>query len=309
MNQSVSVIIPTYNGIKYIKQAIDSAIAQTLPALEIIVVDDGSTDGTEEIILSYGNQVKYIPQKNKRTAGAYNTGVFAAKGKYIAFLEHDDVWSPEKNSEQVKFLENNKEFGMVYSTVELLFEGTASKQADIHFQDTEGEYNFADFFTRNRVLNCSSVMLRKEVLDNIGGFREDLALAFDYDLWLRIANKYKIFCQEALYTQYRIHSNNLSKDDDELKAAEGSLATILYWKNNAVAQQRVGIKLFRDRLAKLHKRVAWDYSLIDQRDKELSHLWQAVKNQPLDLNHWKLFFWHSLNRKLRSRLTWYTRKF
>jgi len=308
MNRAVSVILPTYNGERYIAESIASALAQTLPPHEIIVVDDGSTDGTGKVVATFGDKVRYIYQNNKGASGAYNTGIEAATGDYIAFLEHDDLWASEKNASQVGFLEENESFGMVFCPVELLKEGVPSKENDIDSQQGEGEYSFADFFGRNRVLNCSSVMLRKSVFQNVSGFREELRLAFDYDLWLRIVAKYRVMCLGGASVMYRIHDNNLSKDSHELMAAEGSLKTMLFWAQDAFAREQVGTNKIKERVVALYRRVAWDYAQLGQRDQECRYLWAAVKTQPLMLDNWRVYIWRRLDPRARSRLAWYSQR-
>jgi len=307
MNRTVSVVLPTFNGEKYIRQAIDSVFTQSLPPNEIIVVDDGSTDGTEHIVRSYGSQVRYIYQKNKGVSGAYNAGIEVASGNYIAFLEHDDVWEPEKNACQVQCFEEDEQLGMVYSPALLLEEGKLSKRNVVNLDNGGGVVTFADFFTRNRVLNCSTVMLKKSVLDDVGGFLEDLPLSFDYDLWLRIAAKYKIICLSKPLATYRIHSGNLSKDANDLAASVSSLKTILSWTGDSFARAQVGKKMEKQRVAELCHQTAWYCAKLDRREEEQQYLWMAVQAQPLRFGSWREYIWRSLDQRARSKLVWYSR--
>jgi len=308
MSQSISVIIPTYNGSKYIKPTIESALSQTVPAREIIVVDDGSTDNTETIVRSFGKDITYIRQNNKGPASAYNAGIEASGGEFVALLEHDDIWMPDKNRQQLSVLQKDATIGMVYSPVELMEDDNPSKSSDIDHQAPPGEYKFMDFFIRNRVLNCSSVMIRKSLLKQTGLFRENLKLAFDYDLWLRIAMISRIICLDKPLAKYRIHDGNLSKDEHELMAAEGSLFTILFWKNKKEAIREVGKDTLNERLIRLYRRVAWDYAQMGKRDMELKHLHAAAMVDPYNLDNWSYFLWHCLDRRLRSKLSWYMQR-
>ena len=308
MRQSVSVVLPTFNGERYIAEAIQSALAQTIPPAEIVVVDDGSTDGTEAIVQSFGAEVRYIRQANKGVSGAYNTGIGAATGTHIALLEHDDMWLPEKNALQLAAFAQDEQIGMVFSPVELIENGAPSKRDHISPQYAAGVYSFADFFAQNRVLNCSSVMLKKAVIDNVGGFREDMRLAFDYDLWLRVAAKSRVVSLGTALAKYRIHDSNLSRDDNELMAAEGSLKAILYWSNSVYARNEVGSKPVKERVAALHRRVAWDYAQLGRREEELVHLRAALRLQPFGLRGWRRYLWSQLDPNTRNRLTWYGRR-
>lgn len=308
MKRSVSVILPTFNGQKYIAEAIESALTQTLAPHEIIVVNDGSTDGTEKIVQGYGSKVRYIYQENKGVAGAYNTGIAVASGNYIAFLEHDDVWAPEKNASQVQCFEDGGQPGMVFSPVLLVEEGKPSKLNVVNLNDGEGEVNFAAFFARNRVLNCSTVMMRKSVLEDVGGFLEDLPLSFDYDLWLRIAAKYRVVCLSKPLVAYRIHSNNLSRDAHDLMASVSSLKAILSWTDNPFARAQVGKNMEKQRVAELCRQTAWHCAKLERREEELRYRWMAVKAQPLQFGNWREYFWRSLDQRTRNRLAWYARK-
>src|SRR5690242_13247080 len=113
----VSVIIPTYNGTAFLRETIDSALAQTYPAVEVIVVDDGSTDDTAAVIAEYGDRIKGIAQANSGTSAARNTGIRASSGDYIAFLDHDDLWAPIKLARQMRVLRDHPELGMVYAGI------------------------------------------------------------------------------------------------------------------------------------------------------------------------------------------------
>ena len=308
MNRSVSVILPTFNGQKYIAEAIESALAQTLAPHEIIVVDDGSTDGTENIVRGYGSKVHYIYQENKGVSGAYNTGIAVASGNYIAFLEHDDVWAPEKNASQVQCFEADGQLCMVFSPVLIVEEGKPSKRNVVNLDDGGGEVTFAAFFARNRVLNCSTVMIRRSVLEDIGDFREDLPLSFDYDLWLRIAAKHRVVCHSKPLATYRIHSNNQSRDANDLMASASSLKAILSWTDDPFAREQVGRNVEKQRVVELCRQAAWYCAKFERREEELRYLWVAVKAQPLRFGNWREYLWRSLDRRTRNRLTWYARR-
>jgi len=209
----ISVIIPAYNAEKYIKEALDSVLDQTYPTHEIIVVDDGSTDSTEKIVKEYigspGHQVtrspvdiKYIYQMNKGPGAARNAGIKEAKGEYVAFLDSDDMWMPEKIEKQVKKIEEDAEYGLIHvNRMRLEPDGT---EKVIKREIPEG-FIFNELLMENFIF-CSSILVKKLCFDVIGLFEEgNNDISEDYDMWLRIAKKYKAgFVNEPLI-KYRIN--------------------------------------------------------------------------------------------------------
>jgi len=109
----VSIIIPTYNQSQYLEEAMESVLNQTYQNIEIIIVDDGSTDNTSEVVKSFDNKIIYIPQKNKGASSARNAGIKKAQGQYVAFLDSDDMWIKNKLEKQIKFIQNNPEIGLL----------------------------------------------------------------------------------------------------------------------------------------------------------------------------------------------------
>jgi glycosyltransferase involved in cell wall biosynthesis len=188
----VSVIIPTYNRANIIQSAINSAIAQTYKNTEIIIVDDGSNDATADLIAGFGNKVKFIYKENGGVSSARNLGIRKSSGELIAFLDSDDVWLPEKLEKQVSFFEQNPDFGMVLCDCFFMNESREITDRFSRRQNLPNDgYILEDVF-QNPYLVPSSVLVRKEVLDEIGSFDEQISTAEDLDLHLRIAMNYKI---------------------------------------------------------------------------------------------------------------------
>lgn len=205
----VSVIIPAYNSEKYISDAINSVLSQTYQDHEVIVVNDGSKDNTERIIKPYLKRITYLYQDNKGSAEARNTGIKASKGEYIAFLDSDDVWSPEKLSLQVKFLNDHPDFDLVYGDYGTFGEnGVIDENFPLtrKFPRPDG-YIFQDLFLRPLIFT-STVMLQKKVLEEVGLFDEQFVNGQDYDLWLRIASKHKIGYVPKVIAMYRQHQES-----------------------------------------------------------------------------------------------------
>jgi len=180
---TVSVIIPTYNRRELVREAIASVLAQSFSDFELIVVDDGSVDGTVEVVRAF-DDVQYVFQENCGVSAARNFGVAVSHGELIAFLDSDDLWQPQKIKQQVKFFLEHPE-AQIGQTEEIwLRNGVRVNPHNKHCK-TGG-----DIFTRSLELclvSPSAVMMRRELFERIGGFDEDLPACEDYDLWLRIA--------------------------------------------------------------------------------------------------------------------------
>lgn len=207
-NPLVSVIIPAYNSGKYIAQAIDSVLGQTYGPIEIIVINDGSTDDTGDIVKAYGDKVRSIHQENQGPSAARNAGITGAKGEYIAFLDADDAWLPGKIEKQVKVMEKRPELGLVCS-------GSYVVDKDDRVitewnMPESGEETFESVYDQNFIL-CLTVMVRKECLDKVGLFDGSLFLSQDYDLWLRIIKHYPFHYVNEPLARYRVHSTNITR--------------------------------------------------------------------------------------------------
>lgn len=205
MTAKVSVVIPAYNGEKYIAEAIESALTQSYPVFEIIVVDDGSADRTKEIVGQYP-QIKYFYQENKGPAAARNKGIRESSGEYIAFLDSDDAWAPKKTELQVEKMEGSPEHGLVY-TGRTRVGPHRAKDMKKRLKPPEG-YVF-ERLLKNNFICCSSVMVRRECFRKAGYFDESSAInkSEDYDMWLRIARDHSMGFIDMPLVYYRINLN------------------------------------------------------------------------------------------------------
>ncbi|MBD7936519.1 glycosyltransferase [Cytobacillus sp. Sa5YUA1] len=207
MKPLVSVVIPFYNC-QYVDQAIESVLQQTYKNIELIVVDDGSTEYVN-LVQAYKNKLTYIYQRNKGTAAALNTGIKAAKGKYIAWLSADDLFVHEKIEKQVDFMEN-RQLSMSFTNYDIINENNevVNKNLTINFLSTSHIYE--TFLYYNPVNGCT-VMIKKDVFNELGYFNARYKFTQDYDMWLRVvlAETSIAFINESL-TKYRAHSNSTS---------------------------------------------------------------------------------------------------
>jgi glycosyltransferase involved in cell wall biosynthesis len=211
----VSVIIPTYNYGKYIEKAIDSVLAQTYQDFEIIVVNDGSTDNTREIIeTKYKNKVRYFYQENKGAPAARNKGIKESKGEYLAFLDADDYFEPSSVEKKVSLLESNKDSGWVYSDWDYLdIQGNVLKFAFANAPFASKRklrgYIFKDMLC-GTLISTPAVLVCKTWVEEVGGFDERLNAFQDYDLWLRISYRYEVEYVDEVLAHMRLHDESIS---------------------------------------------------------------------------------------------------
>ncbi len=218
----VSVIIPTHNRSHLISRSIQSVLNQTYQDFEIIIVDDGSTDNTEEIIKEFQEQnkrIRYIRHKeNKGGAAARNTGIRAAQGEYVAFQDSDDEWLPEKLDKQMKLFENvSREVGVVYTGVWRI---ENNKKNYIPFSYiTKKEGNIHKELLRGNFVTTQAAIVRKECFKKEEMFDEALPRLQDWELFIRLSKSYKFKCiDEALVVSY-FTSNSISANQDALLKA------------------------------------------------------------------------------------------
>ena len=212
----ISVIIPTFNRKKTLGRAIESVRNQSLSPFEILIIDDGSNDGTKEWIKESFQDIKYIYQNNQGVSSARNKGIKYAYGDWIAFLDSDDEWLPSKLYEQVKAIGSNPEIKFFHTNEIWIRNGVRVNQMKKHKK--YGGYIFEKCLDICRV-SPSSVLIKKEIFDDIGTFDESLRVCEDYDLWLRITSKYPVvFLDIPLIYKYGGHAGQLSKVNDGIES-------------------------------------------------------------------------------------------
>ena len=212
----ISVIIPTYNRKKTLARAIQSVINQSLSPFEILIIDDGSNDGTEEWVKDNFQNIKYIYQNNHGVSSARNIGIENAYGDWVAFLDSDDEWLPNKLYEQVKAIDSNPEIKFFHTNEIWIRNGIRVNQMKKHKK--YGGYIFEKCLDICRI-SPSSALIQKKVFDNIGIFDESLRVCEDYDLWLRITSKYPVvFLDVPLIYKYGGHADQLSKVNDGIES-------------------------------------------------------------------------------------------
>lgn len=244
----VSAIIPVYNGERFIREAIDSVLGQTYPAVECLVIDDGSVDGTPEILATYGTSITVVRQPNGGVSAARNAGVAASSGELIALLDADDRWRPDKIARQVAALSHDPAIGLVYSGFDVV-------DADLRRRYTILPSRWEDRI-RGVVLHegygiglSFTGLLRRQVFDVVGPFDLGLSTSADADYAWRVSRQYRVVGVDGALAQYRQHGRSQMHDD--LAALEHDMSLMV-----SRAAPELGESLHRRGLANLHTHLA-----------------------------------------------------
>lgn len=222
MPPCVSVIIPTWNRAEFVRDAIDSVLAQDYPSLELLVIDDGSTDATPEVVRSYGDKVRYIRQANGGAASARNRGIAEATGEFVAFLDSDDLFLPGKLTEQVREFARQPEVVMVYSWFSIL-DASGRERLGRRFAATGQIARSLVAHSMQGPLATPTVMVRRAALLAAGGFDETMRLSEDTDLWCRLARLGPVGLVPRVLVQVRRHDGNLSRGPGRARFLAASL--------------------------------------------------------------------------------------
>jgi glycosyltransferase involved in cell wall biosynthesis len=207
---AVSVVIPSYNAAPYLPAALASVLTQGKEILEVLVIDDGSTDATERTMAQYGPPVRYIRQPNRGVAHARNLGIGESRGRFVAFLDADDTWLPGKVTRQLAALDEHSSCGLCYSAFLVVDRGL--NPLELRRSNRHGSA-LEDLLTKGNVVgSVCTVIVERSLLFRAGRFDPALSQCADWDLWLRLATLTDfLYLDEPLVT-YRQHESNMSRD-------------------------------------------------------------------------------------------------
>ncbi len=242
-NPIVSVVIPCYNAEKFIGETIRSVLDQSLRDLEVIVVDDGSTDNSETMIQGISDpRINYIKTSNHGVSKARNTGLAVAKGKYVSWLDADDLFETSNLQKKVHFLEDNPDLAWVHSQ-EIVFESKTGRKLSTSTGKAGKVLELLLLLEETVIHSPSSVVMRRQVAEEIGGFNEQLSICADWEYWVRISQQFELgFLQEPL-VRYRIHEHQMHMNIDAMKTemlpAVASLHKQGYYDNEALHAKSV----------------------------------------------------------------------
>jgi glycosyltransferase involved in cell wall biosynthesis len=295
MSPGTSVIIPSYNSAAYLPDAIDSALNQTIVPLEVIVVNDGSTDETPRILERYQGRIVAITQENRGLSGARNRGIAAARGELVAFLDADDVWLPEKLEKQIECLNEHPRAGLVHSAA-LLWNHETGVQG-VRFNGNPGQLAgacYEEFFTLNRV-TVSTMVVRRECLAKVGIFDEDIRrpTTQDWDLCFRIARYHELAYIDKPLILYRVHESNATKRDLDMQE------DILYvlqkaLRTDANLRRKLGRALVNNRLFELALGIAYLHHAAGRSADARRYSVQTLRHRPSCRLAWSICVRNSL---------------
>ncbi len=219
---TVSVVIPAYNAAWCVRRAIDSVLAQDFQGVETIVVNDGSTDDTRSVLASFGTRIRVVDKPNGGMSSARNAGIAASNGRYIAFLDADDRWLPNKLLRQVELLEHRPELAFCAATA--LLEDPEGRAVGIWSGSDQHSATVADIFCGHASVagGASAVVARTALVKELGGFDPALAGAEDTDMWIRLAARGGFMCLEEPLVVILKHPASVSRNRTAMR--RGALA-------------------------------------------------------------------------------------
>ena len=284
MPKSVSVVIPTYNYGRFIKEAINSVLTQTHPPSEIIVVDDGSSDETAAVVGAFGDAVKYVRQDNAGVCAARNRGVRESTSELIAFLDADDTWERLNVEKQVARFERDEEIGLVHCALRE-FDAETGETIRLHMDGCEeGVANNLLLWEAPVIVGPGAVTVSRKAFDHVGGFDTRMKVGEDWDFCYRVARLFKIgFVAEPL-VNYRSHNAAAHRNVENME--RGML--MFYEKAFATDDPEI-LKLRRRAYGNFHRVMAGSYLHSGRMGKFFSHAAKSIWMRPANLEYFLRF--------------------
>jgi glycosyltransferase involved in cell wall biosynthesis len=208
----VSVIVPAYNSADYTVETVESVLAQTYRDFELIVVDDGSTDHTREAMAAFGDRIQYVYKENGGACSARNHGIAMSRGEYIACLDCDDLWFPEKLERSVAALEDHPDWALVFTPC-LLIDAQGETVGRSNYRPNLDKAFFE--LLKGNYIVAPTVVMRRVCMEGDGPFDESLFIPADWDLWLRLTRDYPIGCVNSPLSKYRMASSYTLRHIDQ----------------------------------------------------------------------------------------------
>jgi glycosyltransferase involved in cell wall biosynthesis len=282
----VSVIIPVYNGEKFIGQALESVYSQTFRDFEVVVIDDGSTDGTLSVLDAYRDRLILLKNSHGGPASSRNRGLEIARGSFIAFLDADDIWVPSKLERQVAVALAHPEYGIITADAATFDHTGITEQSAAAHKFIPSGFVLEALLFDNWIAN-SCVLVRRECFDKVGFFDEDpFVRGEDWIMWMRIAAHYQVFFQNEVLLHYRRHGQNYSHTNLEKQFDD------LFINFDKVERQISKLAARPDLMREAKFRVCFRRGKDDLRilalDRARAKLRRAVGYKPLSAKAWLL---------------------
>jgi glycosyltransferase involved in cell wall biosynthesis len=280
---TVDVIIPAYNGAKYLPAALESVISQTFDDWQILLVDDGSTDNTAEVVAPYleriGPKIRYIKQENRGLPAARNTAIRNSTSELLALLDADDVWLPCRLSESVKVMKNRPDAGLAYGLITGIDPDDRIGSTWVgNLQVVEGR--IAPYIYMRKVeLPCPTITFRRKCVEEVGLFDETMRATEDRDLWLRIALRYEVAFVPEVLAYYRVSPNSMSTDPERMLKAQ------LHFIRKHYGSKGLGLRPRQIALARAYKQRAEALKRQNRPWAALLSSLKAVTFYPFDLDN------------------------
>lgn len=292
----VSVVISNYNCGRFVAAAVDSALQQSYPNKEVIVVDDGSTDDSLDVLQAYVDRVRIVAQANRGVSGARNEGIRQSRGEFVAFLDADDVWHQEKLAKQMPLFANPS-VGLVYCSVEYMDE--QERPLGTNTKGLRGRVLADIALLRETVVLAggSTAVVRKSRFDEIGVFDPELSTAADWDMWRRIACHDEVDVVREPLMKYRLrpgsmHRNPAVFEHDMLRGFERMFA-------DPAAREIQPLR--RRAYAKLFLMLSGSFLEARNREKAVSYAWRSVTSWPPSVGYIAALPWRRFRRRLGDR--------
>ena len=296
----VSVIIPAYNKADYTVRTVQSILDQTWQSIEILVIDDGSKDDTQEKMEAFGDSIRYFRKQNGGACAARNFGIRQAKGDYLAFIDCDDVYYPEKITKSVALLDENPDYGFVHTNIHFI---DADEKIISKTPSTKINCNgwISDRMLNTNLVFNSTVVVRRECLEKVGNFDESVFIPADWDLWLRLSEQYQVGYIDEPLTGYR------KADNYTIANIEESLDEEIQVLKKAFARRKTPNFSTHIYLSNTYYRTGLLYGAVKDLSNSRNMFFKAIKEWPLN---WKslcfftalCFAPHFTHKKINSLL-------
>lgn len=280
----ISVITPTYNRADFLPEAVRSVLDQSFPDFELLIVDDGSTDDTREVLAPFleDPRVHYQYQPNQGQSVARNLGLAKARGRFICFLDSDNAWLPHKLEQQLAAFEQHPDVDVVYGDI-LTIDEQGKELSRKNMRRYSGR--IAPQMLKDNCVSMNTAMARRVCFDEMGGMSGKRRVADDYDLWLRFSAKYRFLYMPDFFAKYRVMADQISSDKRRrFDSNEQILLDFLRDYPDAVTAREA-----RSGLASFYSRKARHYAIIGDRKTAWRSLLRAVRSEPTSDTVWRAF--------------------